>query len=117
MDGLAVKMKDKPIYGSISADGALFTVHYAAEGTSQSIHKEGTSLEVFDDCPEDMPVIRYDKAGYEKSVLWLRQHYFCEEYCPVSSKYLWQMLPLYDYLGTFAQYGIPVEELRVILAG
>ena len=62
-------MQHKPIYGVIAHTGTLFTLHYHYEDHGDSkttgINKQGYDLNVFRDCPDDLPIIRFDLSEFE----------------------------------------------------
>jgi hypothetical protein len=108
--------KDTPLWGSISRDRGRFTLHYARHGSSSDVRLEGYDLSVFEDCPDDLPIIRFDKAEIDHIVTWLRQNYSCSEHSVCSDRHGWTSLELQDYLGMLANYSIGYEELRITRA-
>ena len=104
---------DKPLWGTISHDRGKFTLHYAKRGSSSDIRLEGYDLSVFKDCPEILPIIRFDKAEIESIIVWLRQNYSCSDHSVCSDRHGWISINLNDYLGALANYSIGYEELRV----
>jgi len=52
--------RGKPLWGSVSANGGLWVLHYHRAGSSSHICVEGYGPDVFDGFKG--PVIRYDKA-------------------------------------------------------
>lgn len=103
--------KDTPLYGTISHDGGRFTVHYEKQPPCSDGRLEGYNFDAFNDCPDDMPVVRFDQADIGDVFLWLRQSYICKEHSNANQG--WKVMSLIDFIGIFANYSIPVEELRI----
>jgi hypothetical protein len=107
-----MKDQDIPLWGSISHYHGRFTLHYAKRDSSADIRLEGYNMDVFKDCPSNLPIVRFDLANIESVFSWLNQNYLCLDYSNGKPDF-WCRLDLQDYIGTFAGYGIPVEELRI----
>lgn len=102
--------KETPLYGMIAYPGGNFTLLYRKHGNQSSINKEGYNISVFDECPDDMSVVRFDKASFKNIVSWLDKNYNCSDY--FYSAKVFRSLNLQDFLAMFANYSIPVEELH-----
>ena len=103
--------KEIPLYGTISHSGNMFSLHYRKHDSQSSIHKEGYDISVFDGCPADMPVIRFDLADINNVFSWLKNNYICADFSDASIGFKTSGLDV--YLATFTGYSIPVEELRI----
>lgn len=102
--------KEVPLYGTIAHTGKTFTLHYQKHDSQSSIRKEGYGISVFDGCPDDMPVIRFDLADINNVFSWLRNNYICADFSDANIGFKTAGLDI--YLATFSGYSIPVEELR-----
>lgn len=100
---------DIPLWGSISHDKGRFTVYYQAHDNSCDIRSEGYSMNVFKDCPSDLPIIRFDKARIEDIILWLKESYIVEQYTNSSNRFGWKVVPLDEYLGSLRMFSIPIS--------
>ncbi len=104
-----MKDQDIPLWGSISHDKGRCTVHYQAHDNSCDIRLEGYSMDVFKNCPSDLPIIRFDKARIEDIILWLRESYVAKEYAGPSNRFGWKVVPLDEYLGSLRMFNIPIS--------
>jgi hypothetical protein len=106
--------KETPLWASISNDGGRFTVYYQMYDIYSSVHQEGYNLDSFKDCPDDLPVVRFDKAKYDDVCAWLREnHITVDGYThPMSG---WSHVSLEEYLdilGTYDIYHEPLAQVR-----
>lgn len=104
-----MKDQDIPLWGSISHYKGRCTVHYQAHDNSCDIRLEGYSMDVFKNCPSDLPIIRFDKARIEDIILWLRESYVAKEYAGPSNRFGRKVVPLDEYLGSLRMFNIPIS--------
>jgi len=103
--------KEKPLFGSVSLNRGQWTVNYETDGNCEDIRKIGYSKNVFDGCPDNMPIIRFDLANEVK--IW---NFLCKNLLPrkmyinKSSTY-WNYVSTEDYLDAAEEHGIPVINL------
>lgn len=107
-----MKNQDIPLWGTISHDHGRFTLYYAKHDSSSDIRAEGYNMSVFKDCPDSLPIVRFDLSKIDSVFSWLKQRYLCSDYSNGKPD-IWTCLELNDYLGTFGNYNIGVEELRI----
>ena len=103
--------KEKPLFGSVSLNRGQWTVNYEHDGNCQDIRKVGYSKNVFDGCPDNMPIIRFDLADGGDIWNFLRKNLLpMEMYINKSSTY-WNYVSTEDYLDAAEEHGIPVINL------
>jgi hypothetical protein len=103
--------KEKPLFGSVSLNRGQWTVNYETDGNCQDIRKIGYSKNVFDECPNNMPIIRFDLADGSKIWKFLSRNLLPRKmYINKSSTY-WNYVSTEDYLDTAKEHGIPVMNL------
>jgi hypothetical protein len=103
--------KEKPLFGSVSLNRGQWTVNYESCGNCQDISKAGYSKNVFDGCPDNMPIIRFDLSDYDKIWGFLAKNLLPQEmYIHKSSTY-WNYVSTEDFLDAAEEHGIPVMNL------
>ncbi len=103
--------KEKPLFGSVSLNRGQWTVNYETDGNCEDIRKIGYSKDVFDGCPDNMPIIRFDLADGGDIWNFLRKNLLpMEMYINKSSTY-WNYVSTEDYLDAAEEHGIPVVNL------
>lgn len=103
--------KEKPLFGSVSLNRRQWTVNYEFYGNCEGITKTGYSKDVFDGCPDNMSIIRFDLSNEVNILRFLnknllpRRMYINKRltYCSyVSTEY---------FLDAAEDHGIPVMNL------
>ena len=103
--------KEKPLFGSVSLDRGQWTVHYESDGICEGIRKTGYSENTFDECPNNMPIVRFDLADEGKICGFLDKNLLpAEMYINKKSTY-WNYVSTEDYLDAAEEHGIPVMNL------
>jgi hypothetical protein len=112
--------KEKPLFGSVSLNRGQWTVNYETDGICEDIRKIGYSKNVFDGCPDNMPIIRFDLA--DEVNIW---NFLCKNLLPrkmyinklprkmyinKSSTYC-NYVSTEDFLDAAEEHGIPVINL------
>ncbi|MDY0387917.1 MAG: hypothetical protein RBT65_12495 [Methanolobus sp.] len=103
--------KEKPLFGSVSLYRIQWTVNYESNGICDGVTKTGSSKDVFDGCPKNMPIIRFDL--YDDVKIW---DFFAKNFLPkemyinTSSK-CWNYVSTEDFLNIAKEHGIPVINL------
>jgi len=103
--------KEKPLFGSVSLNRGQWTVNYETDGNCEDIRKIGYSKNVFDGCPDSMPIIRFDLSNENKIWKFLSRNLLPRKmYINKSSTY-WNYVSTEDYLDAAEEHGIPVINL------
>lgn len=108
----------KPMFGTVALLGGLYVIHFGREGTASSIRHEGYSPDVFKDCPEDMPVVRFDLSP-ENSVFesirgpvkYIKGHHGTDS---GNQREKWYTLD--GYLAEMRRFGVVVQTLAEMRA-
>lgn len=103
--------KEKPLFGSVSLNRGRWTVNYESYGNCEDIRKTGYSKDVFDGCPNNLPIIRFDLSNEVKIWKFLNKNLLpMEMYINKSSTY-WNYVSLENFLKIVQEHGIPVVNL------
>lgn len=106
--------KDTPMWASISNDGGRFTVYYKEHGIYSDSRLEGYSINAFKDCPNDLPVVRFDKAKYEDVCAWLRENNIIVR-GHGKPLFGWKYLSLEEYLDILGTYDILYQPMSNVV--
>ena len=104
-------LKEKPLFGSVSLERGQWTVNYESDGSCEGIRKTGYSENTFDECPNNMPIVRFDLSDEVKICSFLDKNLLpAEMYINKKSTY-WNYVSIEDYLDAVEEHGIPVMNL------
>lgn len=74
-------MEGKVLWATVCLNGGIYTVHYAKQGSSESIHSEGYEKSMIENLPKGTPIFRFDKSDYKKVIKFAcSDNTFCREY-------------------------------------
>jgi hypothetical protein len=99
-------MNYKPLFGTVSHNKGLFTIHYHKNGNCSAINKQGYDKSVFNDL--QIPIIRFDKSKLENVLECIYGEFAeIEEYYNLNQ---WSKpVSLNQYLEHVKKSGVPVE--------
>lgn len=106
------KNYETPAYGTISQNGAIWTVTFKAvtkNGSKQTGSKQGYNSDVFEGCPDNMLVIDWRGVDFTK-VLEFASRTECEETFISNPK----ALPVEEYIRRAAACGAKVTTPAII---
>ena len=114
--------KEKPLYGIISQNGGLFTIHFEKRDNSTNVTSQWYSVEIFRKCRKSLPIIRYDKADIDKvyanifqNITLKKDEYLSDQ--ENESPYLNRIKPVTtkEYLKRMKNAGFVIETVADIL--